>query len=146
MVPTEGEQRQVLFTNLLSALSNPVGERQASHGTFAASKAIRPSEGFVLNSIHIEGASELRIPLSVEDIRKLRGVCEQAPGRCWQVDASKVSFPGATDFLLNSIQPLAMQAVRALGLNGPEVQLEAHLHKLVLFEKGGHFTFHRDNE
>jgi len=56
-----------------------------------------------------------------------------------------VSFPQSPDFV-NKIRLLANKAVRALGLDGAAVQLEAHLYKLLLYELDGHFSLHRDTE
>lgn len=64
----------------------------------------------------------------------------------YQVEASKVSFPRSPTFLSNTIQTLAMEAVGALGLNGVGMQLEAHLHELLLYESGDFFTFLKDTE
>ncbi|CAM6088083.1 unnamed protein product [Calypogeia fissa] len=157
---TDGEDRQQFFDNLLNALGPRSAEKDStSRGTFAVCETVKYSEGFILKSLHVEGAGELQLPLSEEDVPKLRRVSEQAPfgkglatlvdtsvRRCWQVDASKLSFPGIPEFLSDTIQPLAVKAIRALGFDGEGVQLEAHLYKLLLYEEGGHFTFHRDTE
>ena len=37
-------------------------------------------------------------------------------------------------------------AAHALGLDGAAVQLEAHLHKLLLYEPGGQFSLEGDTE
>lgn len=159
MVTKEDAQRRQFFKKLLIALRPPSFEGAYRHGTFAACEAVKPSQGFNLKSLHVEGVGELPLPLSVEDTSKLRSVCEQAPfgkgsatkvdtsvRRCWQVDASKLTFPGSPTSLSEFIQPLANEAVRALGLDGAGVQVEAHLYKLLLYEEGGHFAFHRDTE
>ncbi|CAM6100716.1 unnamed protein product [Calypogeia fissa] len=155
----EDAQRQQFFRNLLQALGPLSEEEKRSQGTFAVCEGIKPSQGFVMRSLHVDGAGELQLPLSEEDTLKLRRVCEQAPfgrgtatlvdpnvRRCWQVDASKMSFPGAPTFLSDTIQQLAVRAVSALGIDGSRIQVEAHLYKLLLYEAGGHFTEHRDTE
>lgn len=151
----EPEQRDRFFQRLLKALY----EKEPTQGTFAASGTVQPSEGSTLTSLHVEGAGELQLPLSIADCLKLRRACEQAPfgrgpvtvvdtnvRRCWQVDSSKVTFPGAPTFLSDMVQALAVKAVRALGPDGARMQLEAHFYKLLFYEVGGHFTFHRDTE
>ena len=147
------EIRQRLFSNLLSALWTPAGEKESTPKTFAACGALKNSEQFsILKSFHVDGAGEVRLPLSAKDISTLGGVCEQAPvvgsnvGRCLQVDASKVTFSGTPEFLPNIIQALATKAVGALGLDGAARQLEVHLSNVLLYEAGSHFTFHNDTE
>lgn len=156
----EEAQRRQFFTVLLDAVGPVEEEEDCPLGTFAACEDIKPSQGFaVMTSLQVEGAGELQLPLSATDTVKLRGICEQAPfgrgsttlvdtsvRRCWQVDASKVSFPKAPTFLSDIVQALATEAVRALGVDGAEVGLEAHLYKLLLYQAGGHFMFHRDTE
>ncbi|CAM6094927.1 unnamed protein product [Calypogeia fissa] len=106
MEETAEQRRQSFFTKLLDALWRPAKEGSI-HGTFAASAVIKtPPEGSFLNSLHVQGAGNLSLPLSAGDTFKLRSVCNQAPfgrglatvvdtsvRRCWQMDASKVSFP-----------------------------------------------------
>ena len=153
---TNRQQRQLFFNRVLDVLSR---DDDADDATFAACGVVDSSELGDLTSIHVEGAGDMLLPLSRADICRLRGVCEQAPfGQglatvvdttvrdCWQVDASKVTFPNAPEFLTESIQLFAEKAVSALGLNGASMQLEAHLYKLLLYEEGGHFKVHRDTE
>ncbi|KAG0613503.1 hypothetical protein M758_6G108300 [Ceratodon purpureus] len=154
-------QRQRLFIDLAKALWTPSDEKkqEPSLGTFALCETVRYSEGFILPSFHVEGVGELRLPLCTEDSAKLRSVCEQAPfgkgsatlvdtrvRRCWQVDASKITFPGVPEFLSKTVQGLATKAVASMGLVGDAAQLEAHLYKLLFYEPGGHFSVHRDTE
>ncbi|KAG0586634.1 hypothetical protein KC19_2G105300 [Ceratodon purpureus] len=161
--PMEGveTQRQQLFIDLAKALWTPSDEKKKkpSLGTFALCETVKYSEGFILPSFHVEGLGELRLPLCAEDSSKLRSVCEQAPfgkgsatlvdtrvRRCWQVDASKVTFPGVPEFLSKTVQGLAMKAVASMGLVGDAAHVEAHLYKLLFYERGGHFSVHRDTE
>lgn len=117
-------RRNQFFANLLSALRPSSNGKEVTHGIFAASEAIKPSQGFSLKSIYVEGAGRLHLPLSIEDTSKLRDVCEQrmfgkgstamtdpTVRHSWQVDASKVSFPGKPTFLSETIQTLAMESV-----------------------------------
>lgn len=144
---------QPLFTNLINALRPSSGGKEFTYETFAACETITPSHGFSLPSFYVEGAGEFQLPLAVKDTSRLRGVCERVKfgnvrvskvRRCWQVDASKVSFPGMPAFLSETILPLAMEAVGALGLDGAGMQ--AQISKLLFYEAGGHFTFRRDTE
>ncbi|KAG0569730.1 hypothetical protein KC19_6G112200 [Ceratodon purpureus] len=161
--PMEGveTQRQQLFIDLAKALWIPSDEKKQkpSLGTFALCETVKYSDGFILPSFHVEGVGELRLPLCAEDSAKLRSVCEQAPfgkgsatlvdtrvRRCWQVDASKISFPGVPEFLSKTVQGLVTKAVASMGLVGDSAQLEAHLYKLLFYEPGGHFSVHRDTE
>lgn len=156
MTTAEEAPRQQLFRNLHSALWPSANGKAFTHGTFAASETIKPSQGFSLKSLDVEGAGELQLPLSTKDASKLRDICkrrafrtgaeDRTARRCWQVDASKVSFPGTPTFLSDIIQTLAVESVGALGLDGAEMELETHLDKLLLYEAGGHFTFHVDTE
>ena len=150
----------------IATLYRPVGALRTSSDaekysleTFAACETVRYSEVFILKSFHVQGAGELRLPLPAEDTTKLRSVCEQAPfvpasaklvdtsvWCCWQVDASKVSFPKAGDFLSEIIQPLAMKAVGALGTDGEGAQLEAYLYKLLFYEAGGRYSYRKYTE
>ena len=146
---TNRQQRQLFFNRVLDALWR---DDAADDATFAACGVVDASELGDLASIHVEGAGDLLLPLSKADTFRLRGVCEHAPfGQglatfvdttvrdCWQVGASKVTFPKAPEFLPKSIQLIAEKAVSSLGLNGASMQqLEAHLHKLLLYEEGGH--------
>ena len=156
----EGAKEQ-LFEDLVHALWTPAPseENKPTLGTFAACRTVKFSEGFILPSFHVEGLGELWLPLSAADTTRLCSVCEQAPfgkglntivntrvRRCWQVDASKLTFPGVPEFLSNTIQQLATKAVGNLGLVGEGAQVEAHLYKLLFYEAGGHFSFHRDTE
>lgn len=106
----------------------------------------------------VQGAGNLLLPLSATDVAKLRSVCEQAPHgqgvntvldasvrKAWQVDASKVSFPDNPQFS-RTIQHIATKEARVLRLDTKMMQVEAHPYKLLLYEIGGHFKFHRDTE
>lgn len=150
MVPTERAQRQQV---LLDALWSPPERKAPTEGTFAACKVIKYSEGFLLKSFPVEGAGELQLPLSAEGTPKLQSVCEQAPfgkglatvmdtsvRRCWQVDSSKVTFPGTPTFLSDTFQPLAEKMSHAFSLHGPGLKLEAHLYQLLFYVAGYHFT------
>ncbi|CAM6088096.1 unnamed protein product [Calypogeia fissa] len=120
--------KEQYFQRVLEALG-PLSEedKRDQMGTFAGCEAIKPSQGYVMRSFHVDGAGELKLPLSAEDTSKLRTVCEQAPfgrgsatladpnlERCWQVDASKVTFPDAPTFLSDTVQQLAMRALRQI--------------------------------
>ena len=98
-----------------------------------------------MDSIHVEGAGELRLPLSTKDIIKIRTVGEKSAFG-WQVNISKVTFPGTPKFISKTIQLWALKAVRELGRNGVAVQLEACPDKLMVFERNGHFKFHGEKE
>lgn len=90
------------FEKLSTALWN-ASDDEGNRGSFAGGGEIGPS---LLQSVHVEGVGDLRLPLSSNDVVKLLGhsVCKKAPHshrsatrldpkvRCaWQVDASKVA-------------------------------------------------------
>ncbi|KAG0618761.1 hypothetical protein M758_4G090300 [Ceratodon purpureus] len=149
-------KRRCFFNDLLAATSE---DHSVGSGTFATSGPIVPEAGGqVLHSLTVQGAGDLPLPLSKTGVAKLRSVCEKAPHgqgantvldpavrKAWQVDASKVSFPGNPHFL-RTVQHIATKAAQVLGLDTKMVQVEAHLYKLLLYEVGGHFKFHRDTE
>ncbi|KAG0623606.1 hypothetical protein M758_3G187200 [Ceratodon purpureus] len=153
------DQREDLFRDLIEALWDG---NEDDNGTFAAGHYITPDEqstSLNLQSFHVEGVGELRLPLSLEDFGKLLGVCEQAPyghgeatiinpevRRAWQVDGSKVTFPQCPDFISDTVRLFADGAVDELGLDGEALQLEVQLYKLLLYEADGHFCVHRDTE
>ncbi|CAM6088439.1 unnamed protein product [Calypogeia fissa] len=126
MEETAEQRRQSFFTKLLDALWLPAKE-DSIHGTFAQ----------VQSSRHLRKA-----PFG----RGLATVVDTSVRRCWQMDASKVSFPEAPDFLSKTVHLLANEAVSALGHGGVGMRVEAHLYKLLLYEKDGQFKMHRDTE
>eukprot|EP00978_Attheya_sp_CCMP212_P020652 scaffold59368_cov47-Attheya_sp.AAC.1 len=111
--------------------------------------------------IVIDGLGEGSIGLPVhcgmvEYIQKSQH-CEQAPyghgletkvdtnvRRCWQIDGSHLHFKGSQwESILdhNILRP----ALEGLGIS-KNTQVKANLYKMLLYEKGGHFTKHRDTE
>ncbi|KAG0584141.1 hypothetical protein KC19_3G188500 [Ceratodon purpureus] len=134
--------RNPLFGTLSAALLDDFDVANGN-STFAEGSYIPPN---FLNSFHVEGVGELRLPLPTDDFTKLVMVGDQAaitgPGGCiLQIDASKVTFP--PDFS-NRLRLFAIAAVLPLGLDGAAVQLEAHLCKVLL--SGTRFTTQRDSE
>ena len=122
-------QRERLFTNLLNALCIP------SEEIFFACNVIKPpTQGLFLSSLCIEEVGRLRIPLSETDVLKLHAVGEQADFsvvfRCWHVEASKVTFLEAADFISNTVKLVAMKAVKDLGCYAAVMDLEVELNKL----------------
>lgn len=132
---------QGYFTNLLSALRPSANGKEFTHGTFAACNVIKPLQGFSLKTVRVKSAGKFELPLPTKSTSRLRNVCKTIrfgkvePAfveRCWQVDGSKVSFPGKPTFVSETIRTLAMESVIALGLDGAGLQLEARLSKLLL--------------
>ncbi|KAL4447672.1 hypothetical protein ABPG75_004891 [Micractinium tetrahymenae] len=140
---------------LRAALSAPGGGGEAS-GPERTSFAVGGTLPSTLPGLQVEGLGQVGLPLAPAQAAALMALCERAPfGRgaetlvdtsrrdTWQLDASKVELqnPGWED-----VVAAALDRTRAgLGLN-PAVRVEARLHKLLLYEQGGHFAPHRDSE
>ena len=68
---------------------------------------------------------------------------DESVRKAWQIDPSQVSMTGWKDTISNVVK----QACYELGISNENVQnlgIEAHLYKVLLYEKGGHFKAHKD--
>ena len=68
---------------------------------------------------------------------------DESVRKAWQIDPSQVSMTGWKDTVSNVVK----QACYELGISNENVQnlgIEAHLYKVLLYEKGGHFKTHKD--
>jgi hypothetical protein len=114
-----------------------------------------------LGSINIEDLGELPLPLQEADLLRLKEIAEKAPfGKgfetvhdedvrdAWQIDAKKVHAPAShADFFSKTVHGLAKQALHDhLQIDAEGMGVKAHLYKMLIYEKGGHFLVHRDTE
>ncbi|MDE0241274.1 MAG: 2OG-Fe(II) oxygenase [bacterium] len=106
-------------------------------------------------TLEVEGVGMLAFPVPESQLRTLIGVAERAPygkgpqtvidtsvRNCWQIGAEQIGLSGGAwadtfDGILGRV---------ATGLGCPPRQIEAHLYKLLVYERGGFFTPHRDSE
>ncbi|MCO5603426.1 hypothetical protein L7F22_057576 [Adiantum nelumboides] len=114
----------------------------------------------VPTSLYVQGLDELPLPLSPSDISRLIGLSEQAPygkgtatvvgksvREARQIDSSLLTcHPHNSTFFLHTAQAVATLAVERLGMDALNIRLDAKPYKLLLYEAGGHFVFHRDTE
>eukprot|EP01036_Dinobryon_divergens_P030623 gene30623-39893_t len=107
--------------------------------------------------ISVNGVGKIGLPLSQEQGAALISVMEQAPyGKgsetvtdltvrdVLQLDASNVLL--GEKWVENTLSSLVSKSCESLGLDAMSLQIEAHLYKLLLYKKGGHFKKHRDTE
>ncbi|EFJ13617.1 hypothetical protein SELMODRAFT_424217 [Selaginella moellendorffii] len=110
-------------------------------------------------SLLVEGAGSIHLPLSQEGLARLKSVCQQAPyglgertlvdtdvRKAWQVNPDKISCPENPSFFSSVVHGLAAAGLAAMGLDPRALELDVKLYKLLLYEAGGHFKFHRDTE
>ncbi len=104
--------------------------------------------------LQVEGVGELGCPIHPIIAQELIKVAEVAPygkgsetiideavRKCWQIDASKISFHFRQwDKVLSKI---VKNVTKGLGI---EAKVSAHLYKLLIYEEGGRFLPHRDTE
>ena len=68
---------------------------------------------------------------------------DESVRKAWQIDPSQVTLAGWKD----TVSKVVKQACYELGISNENVQnlgIEAHLYKVLLYEKGGHFKAHKD--
>ena len=68
---------------------------------------------------------------------------DESVRKAWQIDPSQVTMTGWKDTVSNVVK----EACYELGISNENVQnlgIEAHLYKVLLYEKGGHFKAHKD--
>ncbi|EFJ35483.1 hypothetical protein SELMODRAFT_404931 [Selaginella moellendorffii] len=131
----------------------------SSRPKFASGGEVDGTKFPMPTSLRVEGAGDLALPLSSDGFLKLKAVSQQAPygkgdqtlfdttiRRAWQVEASKVSCPQMPDFFSAVVLNLAVPAMEELGIDAAALGLDVRLYKLLLYERGGHFKFHKDTE
>ena len=105
--------------------------------------------------LEVEGAGMLAFPVPEAQLHALIGAAGRAPyGRgpetvidttvrdCWQIGAERVSLSGGA-------WPETFAGILdrcAAGLGCPVERIEARLYKLLIYERGGFFSPHRDTE
>ena len=134
-------------------------------GNYYVAKDVTASIPRFSPKLHIEGmdsGEQITFPLQNHQAQRIRSLSEKAPfgsglktvldesiRKAWQIDASKISFgdtPESTQWqsVLNKI---TMDCVASLGLTEYQrSSVQANLHKMLLYEPGGHFQKHRDTE
>ncbi|MGB0432314.1 MAG: 2OG-Fe(II) oxygenase, partial [Bacteroidia bacterium] len=113
------------------------------------------SHDFVLPGLTVNGMGEIALPLQTVQAKALIQMASKAPfGKGsktfvddkvrsgWEIDANQLHFknPQWTKFLDRSIKKLK----KTLGIE--EYTVEAHLYKLLVYEKGDFFLQHKDSE
>ncbi|EFJ27943.1 hypothetical protein SELMODRAFT_411994 [Selaginella moellendorffii] len=106
-----------------------------------------------------EGAERISLPLSPLGLANIKSVSQQAPyglgertlvdtdvRRAWQINPDRVSCPEVINFFSSVARDLAAHGLAAMGLDSTALELDVKLYKLLLYEAGGHFKFHRDTE
>ena len=105
--------------------------------------------------LEVEGVGVLSFPVPDFQVRLLLGAAERAPyGKgadtlvdtsvrdCWQIDAARIRLGGSVwaDTLRGILDTVAA------GLGCPAGRLDARPYKLLIYERGGFFSAHRDTE
>lgn len=108
--------------------------------------------------ITVNGVGRIAFPLLDAQVDALRKVAVVAPygagiGKTvvdtkvrdtWKIEASKVKISGKD--WDKHLSAMVDQSCAALGLSASDLKVEARLHDLLLYDKGGHFKKHRDTE
>ncbi|KAI5076804.1 hypothetical protein GOP47_0008869 [Adiantum capillus-veneris] len=127
---------------------------------FACGGKINAAQFSLPCSFYVQGLGELPLPLSPSNIFHLIDLSEQAPyikgsatagdksvREARQIDASFLTcHPLNSTFFLHTAQAIAAHAVERLGMDAHNVHLDAKPYKLLLYEAGGQFAFHRGTE
>lgn len=136
---------------ILADVSNDVVGLEFAVGGFI-SDTFRPP------AVRVEGIGRLGFPLCEDQAARLIKAGIVAPygkgigvtvvdtevRKAWKIEGSKVNVSGKT--WNNDLARLVTRACEALGVNAAALQVQAHLHDLLLYEAGGHFKPHRDTE
>ena len=106
-------------------------------------------------TLEVEGVGVLAFPVPESQLRTLIGVAERAPygkgpqtvidttvRNCWQIGVERIGLSGGA--WADTFAGILGRA--ATGLGCPPERVEAHLYKLLVYERGGFFTPHRDSE
>ena len=120
-------------------------------GTFCVSGSVQT----VLPGLEVDGLGPIGLPLTGNQAKDLKKLCEQAPygkgektlvdtsvRRVWRLMPSQFSLrnPDWKRFLQETLSKVQAE----LGLE--KQKLESHLHELLLYEAGSFFLPHRDGE
>lgn len=119
----------------------------ADCGSFAAAGVLNHAL-FPPGRLTVRGVGVIGLPLCAEQGAQLRAACQPAPyghgedtvldpavRSAYQLDASEVQVDW-------DIRPVLQEALAQLGVDQTE-DVEARLYKLVFYQEGGHFTWHR---
>lgn len=134
-------QRQLL--DVLKKIDRP--------GTFCTSGRVPPT----LPGLEVDGVGSIALPLEKRQAAALKKRARQAPygrgtqtlvdtevRRVWEIDAERVALSNPE--WSNALQQVVRTVQSELGLEKQE--LDAHLYKLLLYERGSFFLAHRDGE
>jgi hypothetical protein len=121
-------------------------------GTFACAGYVEAPDG-TFPSICVKGVGDLRHPLSSSQAAALIASSTLAPygkgaatltdtsvRKAQQVDPGDVTIGTAWD---KQLAHIVETACSKLGVKGT---VSAHMHKMLIYEKGGHFVAHQDTE
>lgn len=122
-----------------------------SAGNFVASG----SQEFIMPNIEVKGFGELALPVTALQAKKLIKVAHKAPfgkgsktilndevRKSWEIDASEITFnnPEWNKWL----DKLLTEVKEKLGIG--KAKIKASLYKMLVYEKGDFFTWHKDSE
>ncbi|KAK7544545.1 uncharacterized protein J3D65DRAFT_581836 [Phyllosticta citribraziliensis] len=125
-------------------------------GTFASFTSLDVDPDFVDPKIEVKNVGIINTPLVPEDVQKLTNACRPSPfGKgsqtivdpavrsSWEMDAADflITNPFWPTFMDKTLKTVQM----VLGID-PELRIEAHLYKMLLYGKGAHFKPHQDSE
>ena len=101
--------------------------------------------------VTIDGLGTLSLPVTPYVAAAVKQVCEVAPHgkglktvvdmnvrRAFQIDSTKVRL---SDDLRQAVDDMVGECMHTMGVHG---KVQAVLYKLLLYEKNGHFDWHRD--
>ncbi|MFN0203750.1 MAG: 2OG-Fe(II) oxygenase [Bacteroidia bacterium] len=122
-----------------------------SNGTYSAFG----KKDFILPRLSIKGFGELALPITELQARELIKAAHKAPfGKgsqtildenvrsAWEIDANDLTFKSAK--WEKWLEELVKEAKIQLGVGNQEVS--ASLYKMLIYEKGSFFTWHKDSE
>ena len=142
-MPVDSIEAEKTLLPLLSSVERP--------GSFCAYGA-QPSPLFRLD---VAGVGTLSFPVPPQQAELLVAIAERAPygrgpdtlvdtdvRRAWQINADRVSLPDET--WADTLSQIVQRAKLGLGLG--ELEVEAELYKLLVYDAGSFFVAHRDTE
>ncbi|KAL9011740.1 MAG: hypothetical protein Q9180_009164, partial [Flavoplaca navasiana] len=122
-------------------------------GSFATSGKV---PGDVSTGLSIDGIGRIAFPLIEHQAKQMIDVCHQAPfgkgsetvfdesvRKTWELNPNRFDLVNPT--WTSTLRELLDIVSNKLGCD-PDVSVEAHLHKLLLYEDGAHFKAHKDTE
>ena len=110
---------------------------------------------FVLPGLKIQDVGEMRFPADPEQIKKIIAESKPAPygkgsetlidksvRNVWEIDVERLAFenPAWKKYIKNVLKEVKS------GLGLENIDVEMHLYKLLIYEKGGFFLSHKDSE